>query len=441
MRRRTQAAVALLMVAGATALSSAGQAQEVVRGPYLQNVSTTETTVVFDVSEPVAAEVRVEGAAGEVLHLPSPAGRHHEVRVAGLEPDQQYHYAVTLDGAQPGSAELTLHTAVLPGTSFPMVILGDTRSGDAEHAAIVAAVQQEAPRLAINTGDLVADGGVDEQWDTFFAIESPLISQVPLYPVVGNHDTYRGDAPNFRDAFALPGNELYYSFDYGNAHFVIVDGHASTELACVKDDEIVLNCFDETQLGWLEADLEAACEREETRWVFVAVHEGPYSSKSDRYGSSQMRELLPLFGRLGVTAIFSGHDHYYERGVSDNGVPYVITGGAGAGLYDLAEPCDFPHTVVTNSQVHHFVSLDVQADSVRLVAKQADGTVIDETTFDTPKSCSAAVEPAPAEPPPSAAADGGCGVAGYAVDERSAAFALAWAFALGWWTIRRRRRR
>jgi hypothetical protein len=138
-----------------------------------------------------------------------------------------------------------------------------------------------------------------------------------------------------------------------------------------------------------------------------------------------------------VTAIFSGHDHYYERGISDNGIPYVIAGGGGAGLYDIAEPCDFPHTMVTNSQVHHYVSLDVQPDLVRLTAKTADGTVLDETTFDTAKSCgtsSATEEPAAAS---NTASDGGCRAAPGHGTDRYGSLGLALSLGLVWGARRR----
>ena len=430
---------ALASVATVLSLTSSARATTILRGPFLQAVTTTEATLVFDLSEPAHAEVRIQGVVAGELQLPSTSSeRHHEVRITGLEPDQEYRYSVHVEGGEDRYQQVTFRTAVETGSPFSMLLVGDTRSGHGEHAALVAAMQQEDARLIINTGDLVGDGEDDDQWNVFFSIERPLLSRVPLYPVVGNHDTHLGDAANFRDVFALPGDKLYYSFDYSNAHFVVLDGHANTDLLCVKDEQVVLNCFDEPQLQWLETDLSAACERADTKWVFVAVHDGPYSSKDDRYGSSQMRDLLPLLGRYGVTAIFSGHDHYYERGVSDNGIPYVIAGGGGAGLYDIAEPCDFPHTMVTNAQVHHYVSLDVGPDLVRLTAKTADGTVLDETTFDTAKSCGASP---PSEQPATAAdADGGCHAAPGENPGRYGFLAAAVGMGLAWGARRRRQR-
>jgi hypothetical protein len=133
---------------------------------------------------------------------------------------------------------------------------------------------------------------------------------------------------------------------------------------------------------------------------------GPYSSHPGRTGNGQLRDLLPLLERRGVTAVLSAHDHYYERGLSPQGVTYVISGGAGAPLYDIGEPCAFPHTVAANASVHHYVVVDVDGEAVHLTAKTLDGAVLDETALTSPKQCHAAEPPPPAEA--AAAPSGGC---------------------------------
>jgi hypothetical protein len=258
--------------------------------------------------------------------------------------------------------------------------------------------------FALHTGDLVADGEEPEQWDTFFDIEQPLLERIPIYPTVGNHDEYEGDAQLFRETFALPNNELYYSFDWGGAHFTVLDSHVHTELLCEQDDNWIAGCFDEEQLAWLEEDLATACAREETEMIFVAVHDGPYSSKDSRDGNEQMRVLMPLFAEYGVTAVFSGHDHYYERGLSDHGIPYIVSAGAGASLYEIGEPNDAPHTVLFNESVHHWVKVSVIGDKVKLATRTPEGTLIDAATFRAHVACEPVeVDPTPTDPEPGCA--------------------------------------
>lgn len=406
--RRKRVATWLWTAGLLSLLPGSAAAVGLARGPYLQQTTTTEVTVVFDLDEPDSAEVRFgQQAVDEQVTTSQSSGTHHEVRITGLAPNTQYVYAVEVSTGLEGYQEYSLQTAVEADEPFSLIVMGDTRSDHDQHAIGVTAMLPEDVRLMINTGDLVADGEVSEQWDTFFEIETPLISEIPLFPVVGNHDDDGEGAVNFREAFALPNNELYYSFDYGNVHFVMLDGHASTEIVCERDGQLMIECFDEPQLQWLEADLSEVCGRTEPPWIFVAIHAGPFSSEPNRTGNGQMRDLLPLFAQSGVTAIFSGHDHYYERGASEQGIPYVITGGAGAGLYDIDDPCPFPHTVATNASEYHYVVLEVGSDAIRLTAKRPDGTVLDEAVIDTPRGCRPPETAPPTEP--AAESDGGCG--------------------------------
>ena len=347
MRKASALSVFLLLAAPAGAA-------ELTRGPYLQQTTSSSVIVAFDLDQAAEAEVRLAAAGGDELSELSSSDSHHEVGFSDLQPHTRYEYAIYV-GDQALVEGYELRTAAEPGTAFSFLVYGDSRSGHDEHAAVTEAMDLEDADFALHTGDLVSDGEEAEQWDTFFAIEQPLMERIPLFPTVGNHDEYDGDAQLFREAFALPEGELYYSFDWGSAHFIVLDSHASTVLLCELDDSLVYDCFDEEQLAWLEQDLATACTRQQTDLIFVAVHAGPYSSKSSRTGSGQMRALLPMFEAYGVTAILSGHDHYYERGESDNGIPYVITAGAGAGLYEVDEPCSAPHTVLYNESVHHFL--------------------------------------------------------------------------------------
>ncbi|MBW1881714.1 MAG: metallophosphoesterase [Deltaproteobacteria bacterium] len=367
--------------------SPVAEAADLVRGPYLQQVTQESVIVVLDLDERATPEVRIAvGTPGEQSFASRSSGRHHEIEVTGLDAATEYAWAVYLDDVRLGEAH-GFRTAVRAGTPFSFLVYGDTRTGHEDHGAMIAAALTEEVGFAFVTGDLVSDGEVAEQWDTFFTIEQPLIERIPLYPVVGNHDEHAGDAALFRDAFALPGAELYYSFDHGNAHFVVLDMHVNTVLACRVGEVGVINCLDEEQAAWLEADLREACAQPETDLTFLLIHVGPYTSVADRTGNGHLRALLPLFEETGVVGILSGHDHYYERGRSANDIAYVVSGGAGAPLYALESPNSPPHTIEVSEMVHHYVVVEVDGLQVRLVAKDLSGVVIDDASFDAATTC------------------------------------------------------
>jgi hypothetical protein len=367
------------------------RAQKITRGPYLQAVGDGEITVVWDQNTASAAEVRYgPGATSLTQVVKSSSALHHEVKLTGLQPGQTYHYAVT-KGSAKLSSTLTFPSAVKPSTPFRFIVFGDTRSDHVAHQKQINAMAAvNDVRLFINTGDLVADGGLQTDWDTFFQVEQPLMGQVPLFPVVGNHDEDGGKISLYKQHFVVKGApaglEAYYAFTYGNARFIVLDSHVNVDpwYICALAGKLYDACFKPAQLGWLKQQLTSASTAAGIQHIFVLLHMGPYSSKDGRTGYAQLRELLPLLKTHGVRAVISGHDHYYERGVSGNGIPYIITGGGGAGLYTVGKPSPQPHTVITNTSVHHHCIFDIKGPQVSVTVKALTGKTIDQFVLGSP---------------------------------------------------------
>jgi 3',5'-cyclic AMP phosphodiesterase CpdA len=279
------------------------------------------------------------------------AARHHAVELTGLQPYTVYHYRVD-DGQT-----YTFRTApTAEQDTFRFAVLGDTRTNQEPHAAVVAQVVDAAPDLVIHTGDLVGDGWDAAQWDTFFRIEAPLLRTAPFYPAMGNHEK---NDPLYFEAFHLPGNERWYAFDYGPARFIILEIDRYAEYGPGSD-----------QMMWLEEELTAT----DASWVFVAFHIAVYTSRSEEFDEVALRNTLtPLFETYGVDLAFQGHHHSYER-IPVDGVTYIVTAGGGAPLYAMEEP--EPNSAALAS-AHHFVLLEVEGDTLTGTAIDRNGTVID----------------------------------------------------------------
>jgi hypothetical protein len=273
--------------------------------------------------------------------------------------------------------------------------MGDTRSDHETHAQAVEAAAGTDPHLWVHTGDMVSSGEIVDEWYTFFGIEDDLMKSVPQFGAIGNHDEDSGDATNYLRFYSLPENsyapEQYYSFTYGNLHGIVLDSHVNVDPAwlCILRIGAWEDCFKEQQVSWLLADLASARANPDIDHIFVFVHMGPYSSKEGRTGFAQMRELLPAFQESGVGMIMSGHDHYYERGLSGNGIAYVITAGGGAPLYETwVPPISPPHSVIYNETVHHYTVIDVDWLCVSMTAYRLDGSVMDSFSYcDEPRVC------------------------------------------------------
>lgn len=359
-------------------------AQTLTRGPMLQQPSDTNMLIVFDLSASAAAEVHYGLSDGSMdMTASSSATGRHKIHLSDLIPGSRYQYQVMIADA-PATEIFYFYTAPMPGESFNFAVLGDTRSGHDNHAAMLTDLLAHDFSFLVNSGDLVSDGETMADWVKFFEIERLALAEHPLYPTIGNHDEENGTAPNYVDLFELPtssGAEEYYSFDYGNVHFTVLDGHVNVNF---------LGLFTLAQSTWIEQDLAAAQLNPAIDHIIVMNHMGPYSSKEGRSGMAQMRLMMATFQQYGVDLILSGHDHYYERGFSGNGIPYMISGGGGASLYtpDTDNSWLYPHRIDFRQEIHHWLMVEVKGPLMIFTAYDMANNILDTYEIGQPPACS-----------------------------------------------------
>ena len=80
------------------------------------------------------------------------------------------------------------------------------------------------------------------------------------------------------------------------------------------------------QIAWVEKELQNSREA----WVIPHFHHPLYSS-GKRHGSNpNVRSVLePLFVKHGVSVVFAGHDHFYERIKPQQDIVHFVTGSGG----------------------------------------------------------------------------------------------------------------
>ncbi len=368
-------------------LPSALGAQVIHRGPYLQRAERNSIVVAWESQDFMSGTVRYgQSPALGLESAASPEGQRHEILLTNLREGTTYHYQV-YRGEEPLSEVYSFTTQGGRYEPFRFVLMGDTRSDHAAHASVVEAVRRE-PDLAfvINSGDLISNGEFEDQWDTFFEIEKELMARTVVYPAIGNHDEHEGEAPIYERVFVIPtersSSERYYSFRYGNSEFIVLDHHVEVEpwYLCLLQFKVYDECFTRRQDIFIQERLDAARSDASIRHIFVVVHMGPYSSKPGRSGSAQMRAWLARFRAAGVTAILSGHDHYYEHGISGNGIDYVVSGGGGAPLYEVDPSLVsqlYPHTPIVSESIHHYVLVEVDGDAVHMTTRTPDGILVE----------------------------------------------------------------
>lgn len=380
------------------AFGNVPEAAELTRGPFLQHITTGRAVVACE--GPALAALKIHyaqlAAPGKEVACDC-AAPHCGCVMEGLAPDSVYTYEVREGELVLGSGQF--RTAPDGPATFHFAVHGDNRSDHIAHAMVVENLMGEEFAFVMNTGDLVSSGELESDWDEFFKVENPLLANIPVYPAVGNHEEHEGEIGIFERLFHLPAqesgsdSESYYSFDYANAHFVVLDNSVEVHpwYECMLLGKLYDNCFTADQLAWVESDLANAVADSTIEHVFIFVHEGPYSSKEGRTGSAAMRELLPLFAKSKVKVVFSGHDHYFEHGFSGNGLHYVISGGGGAPLYDLKTNILnqlAPHQVLLNKEVHNYQVVTVEGSLVTVVTRDVDEMILlEEFEIGEPPPC------------------------------------------------------
>ena len=339
----------------------------------MQNVSAFSAVIAWTSEEPNASYVEY-GETSQLgrKELDSQFGRRHAVTLSGLSPGSTYYYRVT--EARSSSSMNHFRTApVGRDSSFTFAVIGDSGHGGKNQLAGAALLEQLGPDLILHTGDVVYPSGEDRHYDwRFFIPYRNLIRGVPIFPVLGNHDVERDDGAAYLKNFHLPSNnpqdtKRYYSFDWGNAHFVALD----SEL--YYDDG---GGSPEKQRAWLERDL----EKTHHPWRFVFLHRPIYSSSEHGSDEEIRKDLEPVFSRYGVTMVFSGHDHAYERTVPIRGVTYVVSGGGGRALYEAGES----EWTAFSKSTHHAVFVRIAGGHLSLEAVEPNGTVVDRLYLDRP---------------------------------------------------------
>jgi len=219
--------------------------------------------------------------------------------------------------------------------------------------------------MVFQTGDLVHNGSVASQWATFDDITAEMRKKIPYYPARGNHDF--GDEGYYKRTVSpyTSGTADYYTVDKGNCHFIVLDVDEHTDYSPKSD-----------QYKWLIKDLDAS--KGKFTHTFVFFHVPGYSIGSHGMNKDIQDTLCPVFTKYAVRIVFTGHDHNYYH-TTRSGTPYIVTGGAGAPLYDT-----FPEKGAIAGdkyeKVNHYCLVDVKGKDVTVQAIRVDGSLIETFT-------------------------------------------------------------
>jgi hypothetical protein len=363
--------------------------------------------------------------------------------LSGLKPGVKFEYRVSRAGEKVFEASGMARKG--PDQPVKFVAFGDTAQGTPGERAIVTQTLKLAPDFLFIAGDIVySRGRIAEYRDKYFPIynsaESPLIRNTLIIAAPGNHDTANRDLATNPDTLAyfyywaqplngplhpaferLVGPDANqaafkqaaggnfprmgsFSFDYGNAHWLVLDSNPYvdwTEPALKK---------------WVADDLANA---KDAVWKFVGFHHPGFNSSKAHFDEQFMRKLSETFEQGGVDVVIAGHVHNYQRSwpltfvvdpwipppsprrvpgkwtldktydgkknTKPKGIIYLVTGGGGAGLYNPDQQDDpeswMGFTDKFISKVHSLTVAEINGRAAKFRQVSATGEEVDAFTI------------------------------------------------------------
>jgi 3',5'-cyclic AMP phosphodiesterase CpdA len=259
--------------------------------------------------------------------------------------------------------------------SVRFAVMGDTGRGEKEQIEVAAQMIAFHNRFPFDFVIMLGDNiyGADAPEDMRTKFEAPykplLDSGVEFYASLGNHDN-----PNerFYKLFNM-GGERYYSFRAPK-------GAVGNGLGSVRFFALDSTYLDKEQLDWLDEQL-AACDSE---WKIVFFHHPLYSSGKTHGSALESRAVLePLFVKYGVSAVFSGHDHFYERiKPQAGGIVYWVSGAGGSLRKGDIRATDM--TAKGFDSDYHFIVVEIAGDDLYFQAISRTGETIDSGVVHRP---------------------------------------------------------
>jgi hypothetical protein len=214
-------------------------------------------------------------------------------------------------GAQRAAAAVALPNG---DGSLKFLVLGDFGTGKRPQYELGEQMEKLRGRFGYETVITVGDNiyGGDRPQDMKKKFEDPykplLDAGVKFYASLGNHDDR---AQSRYKLFNMEGRTFYTvkAPKQDVRFFALESDYPKPE-----------------QIAWLERELDNSGEA----WKIPYFHHPLYSSGEKHGSHPELREVLePLFVKYGVTVVFTGHDHFYERVKPQQGITHFVVGSGG----------------------------------------------------------------------------------------------------------------
>lgn len=331
---------------------------QLLRGPYLQKQTSTSMNVKWRTANMSSGKVfygtdlnNLNLMATDTVNV-----NNHDVEIKGLQPYTKYFYKIESDNVTLSGPDSShwFRTAPVPGTVQPIRVwaIGDFgKASNGERDTRDSYLQYTGNKLTdvwLWLGDNAYQDGTDAEYqakvfDTTYGFGN-VFKYMHFYPNPGNHD-YNSVCPipcaKHPDSTSGPyydiitvsklaeaggiksDREHFYSFDYGNIHFISLNSELGSQNASFDWNGVFTSGHQSAPLmQWLTQDLQSNTKP----WIVAYWHQPPYSKGSHNsdnvweiYMKAMRQNFLPILEHYGVDVILNGHSHVYERSYLING--------------------------------------------------------------------------------------------------------------------------
>ena len=336
---------------------NAASAIEITSGPYLQNVTDHEATVMWltdcdalswveiapDDSLNFYAEQRPQFYETDMGRAVT--GRLHKVRIRNLEPGKSYRYRVysrkVLD-EQPyyvaygetaatdvyHKQPLKFSTVDISADEVSFMVVNDIHEDSLLFENLMKDFSQATTDFVVFNGDMLNFMGNEDQLihGLLDRATARFASETPFYMVRGNPESRGNFAKNYMRYFETPTGKPYYTFRRGPVFFVVLDGGEDK-----PDNDIEYSgtsfCddFRQEQADWLKKVVETE-DFKSAPFRIAVVHVPPV--QDTWHGPLHAKKLfLPIFNSAGIDLMLCAHLHrhaYNEAGVDGAAFPVLI---------------------------------------------------------------------------------------------------------------------
>jgi len=304
----------------------------VKRGPYLQKGASNTVTIKWRTSRATQSVINYGTNLNVLSQSKSELSlkKDHEITLNNLQANTKYYYEISNSDfiIEPKTEDLYFKTAPIVGERQAVTawILGDCGIINSNQRAVRNAyynyIGNEHTDLLLFLGDNAYNDGTDGdyQYAVFQNMYEDKLKNTISWSTRGNHERYDPITQSvaYYDIFSFPtnaecgglasGTEAYYSFDYANIHFIVLDSYDSN-----KD-------VGESMYNWCKADVQNTT----AEWLVALWHHPPYTKGShnsdvETYLIEMRQNFLPMLEDNGVDLVLSGHSHSYERSYFLNG--------------------------------------------------------------------------------------------------------------------------